>query len=556
MSKKLSKIKIDSSFSLTQQDLFLRSMGFSKMGVDTYLEKDYGPIWAVQEEDGQKYLAVFTNDEGDIIRQALKERMKKTAQEIFDEEEFQKRIEGMNVRDLFNLEMNLDSDLDEGHAKPNDWKRLKIVNKEMKERQESEEYIKLLSVLKKKAQDVPDFEGEPEADWRDKRICDRSFTYKGVYVRANETGSGFCQWSAEIEAPSGMTFEIGDAEGGEISAYEITSIIDRALSDPIKFLTGHDKRWLLGGWDEQDLTEFVGELKKQSSTKKKTAQDEFEVIVVKSDKGYHLMNPHSMYYKGEMTKDILKGLDWTDNLEEAFIFVTEDDARTFADQQGLVTRASKKTAVDIYHAGVEPKYIEMAMDELRYGPEWSFESLSDEQQDTVIDRAKKIKEFKEKTSKKKAQIEEHDLKVLKGMSDEDLYNEIKKRQPKWSDEAIKEEVKRLRDPEFAEWYRDLFEGVREKEGGLSRTAEMSTEEMKEFEERAIESLEKKISEIRTALQKDNIITVQWLFGSLAEIAKDCANELREKGGLGVWASLWNDRRLRPQSLKKKGKWLK
>ena len=69
---KSSKIKINSSFSLPQRDLFLRSLGFTKVGADTFMDKDYGSIWKIQEDEDQKYLVVFTNDEGDIVRQAAR----------------------------------------------------------------------------------------------------------------------------------------------------------------------------------------------------------------------------------------------------------------------------------------------------------------------------------------------------------------------------------------------------------------------------------------------------------------------------------------------------
>lgn len=53
----------------------------------------------------------------------------------------------------------------------------------------------------------------------------------------------------------------------------------------------------------------------------------------------------------------------------------------------------------------------------------------------------------------------HDLKVLKGTSNRKLKVLIKARHPLWSDEIIEEEVKKLRSPEFAQWYRELFNSI-------------------------------------------------------------------------------------------------
>jgi len=70
---------------------------------------------------------------------------------------------------------------------------------------------------------------------------------------------------------------------------------------------------------------------------------------------------------------------------------------------------------------------------------------------------------------------------------------------------------------------------------LKKTAEMSTDEVKELEEKTIKSLEDKISKIKSTLQKGNIITVQKQLISLSDIAKDAANKIREEGSIGVKA---------------------
>lgn len=70
---------------------------------------------------------------------------KKTAEEDFNEEAFQREVANMSMEDLFNLSMNLDSNLTEYHEEPNDWAKLQIVNKEIKKRQETGEYAELYS---------------------------------------------------------------------------------------------------------------------------------------------------------------------------------------------------------------------------------------------------------------------------------------------------------------------------------------------------------------------------------------------------------------------------
>ena len=53
-------------------------------------------------------------------------------------------------------------------------------------------------------------------------------------------------------------------------------------------------------------------------------------------------------------------------------------------------------------------------------------------------------------------IAEFDLKILSTIKDKDLHKIIAIRQPLWSDENIKRQIKDMRSPKFAEWYKNLF----------------------------------------------------------------------------------------------------
>jgi uncharacterized Zn finger protein (UPF0148 family) len=179
----------------------------------------------------------------------------------------------------------------------------------------------------------------------------------------------------------------------------------------------------LKDWDPHDIRQ-LGSKKTSSSNliKKSTIQlfkteddawKDIEEIKELMPKTITVNQPIKIKYdESDKSKFGMKGFDF-DAVpgQEYFIIGDPKEVGTWGLKSVVIGSRSianliKKTAED----KLPWKYIDKAMDELRYGPEYSYESLSDDEQEKVLSKARKIEEFesrtKPKASKKTAQFPE------------------------------------------------------------------------------------------------------------------------------------------------------